>query len=86
MRHHRPTGDRAPDPVARAARARGLRRLLVVAFLAGGSVAEADGADSSLALTAEHQQRLAAGEIVVLDARPHGASPSAGGGTAVALV
>jgi ribosome-associated toxin RatA of RatAB toxin-antitoxin module len=85
MRHHRPTGDRAPDPVARAARARGLRRLLVAAFLAGGSVAEADGTDS-LALTAEHQRRLAAGEIVVLDARPPGASPSAGGGTAVALV
>ena len=39
-----------------------------------------------LALTADQQQRLAAGEIVVLEDRPPGASAGAGGGTAVAVV
>lgn len=48
-------------------------------------LASAEGA-GPLALTAEQQSRLAAGEIVVLEARPPGASPGAGGGTAVALV
>ena len=47
--------------------------------------ATASGA-ASLDLSAEQQQRLAAGEVVVLDARPAGASPSAGGGTALGLV
>lgn len=44
------------------------------------------GAASDLSLSPEQQQRLALGEIVVLDVRPPGAEPGAGGGTAVALV
>jgi ribosome-associated toxin RatA of RatAB toxin-antitoxin module len=53
--------------------------------VACGHLASAAAADP-LALTAEQQSRLAAGEIVVLDARAPGASPGAGGGTAMALV
>jgi ribosome-associated toxin RatA of RatAB toxin-antitoxin module len=41
---------------------------------------------ASLGLSADQQQRLAAGEVVVLDTLPPGASKTAGGGTAVALV
>lgn len=71
---------RAPDRAAR-----GLRLLLVPALVAWGLVASA-GAAGSLALTAEQQRSLADGEIVLLDDRPPGASPNAGGGTAVAVV
>jgi ribosome-associated toxin RatA of RatAB toxin-antitoxin module len=39
-----------------------------------------------LPLTEDHRRRLDAGEIVVLDALPPGASPYAQGGTAVAVV
>ena len=39
-----------------------------------------------LALSADQQQRLGTGEVVVLDALPPGASESAQGGTAVAVV
>jgi ribosome-associated toxin RatA of RatAB toxin-antitoxin module len=85
MRRPRPTGGRAPDRAARAALARGLCVLLVAGLAVGSLVAGADGA-GALALTPEQQQRLAAGEIVVLDTRPPGASPGAGGGTAVAVV
>ena len=39
-----------------------------------------------LGLSADQHDRLAAGEVVVLDTLPPGASPSAGGGTAVGFV
>jgi ribosome-associated toxin RatA of RatAB toxin-antitoxin module len=48
-------------------------------------LAAAPGA-TPLGLSADQQHRLAAGEVVVLDALPPGASESARGGTAVALV
>jgi ribosome-associated toxin RatA of RatAB toxin-antitoxin module len=41
---------------------------------------------ASVDLSADQQQRVAAGEVVVLDTLPPGASKTAGGGTAVALV
>ena len=63
----------------------GLGLLLASALVTGGLVTRA-GAAGSPALTAEQQQRLADGEIIVLDTRPPGASSSAGGGTAVAIV
>lgn len=85
MRRPRPTGGRAPDRGARAALARGLRLLLLGGLVVVGLAAGADGA-GPLALTPEQQKRLAVGEIVVLDTRPPGASPGAGGGTAVAVV
>lgn len=44
------------------------------------------GAAGPPAPTPEQQRRLADGEIVVFDVRPDGASPGAGGGTAVAVV
>ena len=55
--------------------------LLVVAC----GVAPAARADP-LPLTEDRQRRLAAGEIVVVDTLPPGASPHAQGGTAVAVV
>ena len=81
---------RVPEPAARGAgdagrRARGLRRLLAAAVVAGSLVVAA-AADGAPALTAAQQQQLARGEIVVLDELPPGASPDAGGGTAVAVV
>ncbi len=67
--------------------ARGSWLLLVSAVVACALVASASaGAAGPPALTTEQQRRLAEGEIVLLDARPEGASPGAGGGTAVALV
>src|SRR2546427_10318700 len=48
-------------------------------------LAAASGA-ASLGLSADQQHRLAAGEVVVLDTLPPGASKSSGGGTAVGLV
>jgi ribosome-associated toxin RatA of RatAB toxin-antitoxin module len=53
---------------------------LVCGFTAAASSAE------SFALSADQQRRVAAGEVVVLDTMPPGATNSAGGGTAVALV
>jgi len=41
---------------------------------------------ASVDLSPDQQRRVAAGEVVVLDALPPGATESAGGGTAVALV
>jgi ribosome-associated toxin RatA of RatAB toxin-antitoxin module len=61
------------------------RALLGLALLAGGvswGAATAPGADVS----AELRRRLAAGEVVVREALPPGASGSARGGTALALV
>jgi ribosome-associated toxin RatA of RatAB toxin-antitoxin module len=85
MHRRRPTGGRAPDRGARAALARGLRLLLVSGLALGGLAAVTDGAGPP-DLSPEQEQRLVAGEIVVLDTRPPGASPGAGGGTAVAVV
>jgi ribosome-associated toxin RatA of RatAB toxin-antitoxin module len=50
-----------------------------------GLAAAASG-DPSLGLSADQKHRLVAGEVVVLDTLPPGASTSAGGGTAVGLV
>jgi Polyketide cyclase / dehydrase and lipid transport len=62
-------------------RARATFALLFMAF----GLAAASGA-APLGLSADQQHHLAAGEVVVLDTLPPGASKSAGGGTAVALV
>ena len=64
-----------------------MRTGIVIALvsLAFGFAAAASSA-ASLGLSADQQHRLAAGEVVVLDTLPPGASTSAGGGTAVALV
>jgi uncharacterized protein YndB with AHSA1/START domain len=53
--------------------------------MAVGLAPGASGA-ASLGLSADQQRRLAAGEVVVLDTPPPGASESAEGGTAVGLV
>jgi ribosome-associated toxin RatA of RatAB toxin-antitoxin module len=53
-------------------------------FLALGAAAASGTAFPGL--SADQQHRLAAGEVVVLDTLPPGASKSAGGGTAVGLV
>jgi len=64
-----------------------MRTGIVIALvsLAFGFAAAASSA-ASLGLSADQQHRLAAGEVVVLDTLPPGASTSAGGGTAVALL
>ena len=64
---------------------RGARAALALMSLALGLATAAPGA-TSLGLSADQQQRLAAGEVVVLDMLPPGASTSAGGGTALGLV
>jgi ribosome-associated toxin RatA of RatAB toxin-antitoxin module len=56
--------------------------LMLVAMESGPVTA----APPALPLPADHEQRLAAGEIIVLDSLPPGASAQAQGGTAVALV
>jgi ribosome-associated toxin RatA of RatAB toxin-antitoxin module len=53
--------------------------------MAFGLAAAAAGAPS-LGLSADQRHRIATGEVVVLDTLPPGASPSAGGGTAVGFV
>src|SRR4029453_16962881 len=60
-------------------RARATFALFFVAF----GLAAASGA-APLGLSADQQHRLAAGEVVVLDTLPPGASKSAGGGRGVA--
>ena len=70
-----PSLDRTPR------RARATLALISMAF----GLAAASGA-ASLGLSADQQHRLAAGEVVVLDTLPPGASKSSGGGTAVGLV
>jgi ribosome-associated toxin RatA of RatAB toxin-antitoxin module len=60
------------------------RATFALVFMAFG-LAAASGA-APLGLSADQQHHLAAGEVVVLDTLPPGASKSAGGGTAVALV
>jgi ribosome-associated toxin RatA of RatAB toxin-antitoxin module len=61
--------------------ARATVALVSIAF----GLAAASGA-ASLGLSADQQHRLAAGDVVVVDTLPPGASKSAGGGTAVGLV
>lgn len=58
--------------------------LVVLVGLEGRPVTAAPA--GSLPLPEDHERRLAAGEIIVLDTLPPGASPQAQGGTAVALV
>ena len=70
-----PSLDRTPR------RPRATLALISMAF----GLAAASGA-ASLGLSADQQHRLAAGEVVVLDTLPPGASKSSGGGTAVGLV
>jgi ribosome-associated toxin RatA of RatAB toxin-antitoxin module len=70
---------RSLDQTLRRARA-----VLALVFMAFG-LAAASGA-ASFDLSADQQHRLAAREVVVLDALPPGASKAAGGGTAVGLV
>ena len=61
------------------------RATLALVSMAIGLAAAAAGA-APLGLSADQQHRLAAGEVVVLDTLPPGASTSAGGGTAVGLM
>jgi ribosome-associated toxin RatA of RatAB toxin-antitoxin module len=60
--------------------------LALVSMAFGLAAAAALGSAAPLSLSVDQQHRLAAGEVVVLDALPAGASRSAGGGTAVGLV
>ena len=62
-----------------------LRALLALAVLAGGLVTVASPASLS-ELSEDQRRRLTAGEVIVGDALPPGASESARGGTALALV
>ena len=62
-----------------------MRALLALAVLAGGLVTVASPA-SLRELSEDQRRRLAAGEVIVRDTLPPGASESARGGTALALV
>ncbi len=62
-----------------------LRALLALGFVTAGLVTMASPA-SPPDLSDDQQRRLAAGEVVVRDSLPPGASASARGGTALALV
>jgi ribosome-associated toxin RatA of RatAB toxin-antitoxin module len=62
-----------------------VRALLALALLAGGLVTEA-WPGSLRELSAELQNRLHAGEVIVADTLPPGATEGARGGTALALV
>ena len=62
------------------------RGLVVAAVVVAVGLLAGVAAAGPLTLTAEQQQRLAAGEIVVLDVRPPGSDPNVGGGTALAVV
>ena len=61
-----------------------VRGLLALTLVAGALVAAA--APVPPGLSDDQRRRLAAGEVVVRDVMPPGASPSARGGTAVAVV
>ena len=64
------------------------RRLssLLLLLVAGGVVDVRAWAHAAPGLSDSQRQRLAAGEVVVLDTLPSGASPSARGGTGLAIV
>ncbi|HXD96979.1 MAG TPA: SRPBCC family protein [Candidatus Acidoferrum sp.] len=64
---------------------RAVRALLALGFAVGGLVTSASPA-SPPELSADQRRRLAAGEVVVRDSMPPGASASARGGTALAIV
>ena len=59
---------------------------LALVSVAFGLATAALGGAAPPDLSADQRQRLSAGEVVVLDTLPAGASKSAGGGTAVGLV
>ena len=59
---------------------------LALVSVAFGLAPAALGGAAPPDLSADQRQRLSAGEVVVLDTLPAGASKSAGGGTAVGLV
>ncbi len=64
-------------------------RLLLVALviaLAAGRAAGQDPRALSPTLSEDEQRRLTAGEILLRDVKPPGASPTATGGTAIAVV
>ena len=69
---------------ARAGRAPAARRLLALTLVAGALLTAA--APAPPGLSEDQRRRLAAGEVIVRDVMPPGASPSARGGTAVAVV
>ncbi len=64
---------------------RAVRRLVLAGLLIALATGRAAAGDL-LALDEDERRRLGAGEIVLRDVRPPGASASASGGTAVALV
>jgi hypothetical protein len=70
----------SPDRSARRART----TLVLISMALGLSTAPSGAAP--LAQSVDQQRRLAAGEVIVLDTLPPGASESARGGTAVGLV
>jgi hypothetical protein len=84
----RPPSSRGPAPLAEVrCRAPAPRRARVTLALVSVALGLAAGSGAaSLGLSADQRDRLAAGEVVVLDALPPGASTSARGGTALGLV
>ena len=58
----------------------------LLGLAAAGSGSVTASTPSPLPMPADSERRLAAGEIIVLDVLPPGASPDAQGGTAVAIV
>lgn len=62
------------------------RAILALVSVAFGLATAALGSAAPPDLSADQRHRLSAGEVVVLDTLPAGASKSAGGGTAVGLV
>jgi ribosome-associated toxin RatA of RatAB toxin-antitoxin module len=70
----------------RGARHPVLRGLLALALLTSGLVAVAAPATPPSSLTDDERRRMAAGEVIVHDVMPPGASEAARGGTAFALV
>jgi ribosome-associated toxin RatA of RatAB toxin-antitoxin module len=62
-----------------------LAAMLVLVGIVGGPVM-AEGAPAPLPLPFDHERRLAAGEVIVVEALPPGASGDAQGGTGLAVV
>lgn len=63
-----------------------IRSLLVLALSMGGLVSAAAPATPPTTLTDDERRRLAAGDVIVRDVMPPGASETARGGTAIGLV